>query len=270
MADTATDNATADAGSRPQVPAPQPTAVIHFPPVSLSAPRAWCVVEIETQPPGNPQDIDAEFHRTWRPNQKWLEDTVGKRYKEAHEKAKARGALMDCAEIVIVSIKTPCELLVLHCLKEEPPRVLNGATAQGFASGADMLFVLRSWLTVNIDLYTTIIGHNLRFDLNKLRLSYARQGLRLPEALVAAEQSTCCTMSLFTRRFSLSGSPFVSVADACEMVNIKHHKDTLEGSQVQAMIDAGEFDAVLNYAALDASLEADLWLRLTGQGVNLK
>ncbi len=232
--------------------------------------RAWVVIDIETSPPGNPQDIEAEIHRTWRPSKTWKTLTIGERYQQAMEKARDRGALLDCAEIVIASIKTPHELLVLHCLKEEPARLLSAATVQGFSSNAEMLVALRSWLQANIDVDTVIIGHNLRFDLNKLRLGYARQGLRLPEALVVAEQSTCCTMSLFSRRFSLGDTKFVSLVDGCEAVGIPHHKDTLDGSQLQGMIDAGEIDAVLTYAALDASLEASLWLRLTSQAPDLK
>ncbi len=239
-------------------------------PAAPTAPRAWCVIDIETQPPGSPEEIWAEIHRTWRPAKSWKTATIGDRYQQALDKARDRGALLDCAEIVVVSVTSPCELFVLHCLAEGPPRLLNGATVQGFASCAEMLLVLRCWLAAHVDPDTTIIGHNLRFDLNKLRLGYARQALRLPESLTAPDQSTCCTMDLFTRRFSLSENKFISVADACEMVGIEHHKDTLDGSQIQAMIEAGEIDAILNYAALDAALEASLWLRLTGQGLGLK
>lgn len=258
MVDTAT---TVDGNAQPATTLPL---------ANMQAPREWCTLDIETRPPGSPEEIEAEVHRSWRPAKTWKTLTIGERYQQAMEKARGRRAVMDCAEIVIVSLKTPCELLVLHCFKAEPPRLLNGATVEGFASNADMLIALRSWLIANVDLDTTIIGHNLRFDLNKLRLGYARQGLRLPEALVVAEQSTCCTMSLFARRFMLSETRFVSLADACEMIGLEHHKDTLDGSQLEGMIAAGEFDTVLNYAALDVVLECNLWLRLTGQHPELK
>ena len=39
---------------------------------------------------------------------------------------------------------------------------------------------------------------------------------------------------------------------------------------LEGMIAAGEFDTVLNYAALDVVLECNLWLRLTGQHPELK
>lgn len=236
----------------------------------VAEPYEWLAIDIETAN-GRPEDAERELRMKWKPAASWKDETVGARYRAAQEKAQERRALCDSSPIVIVSIRTPSELRVLHHLEARDPETVEGALVEGFADERAMLLALRSLLEARCDESTLIVGHNVKsFDLPKLRQSYLRHGLRLPSPLAAHDQGVYDTMREYARRFSLADSLYIALADILELLQLPGYKSLIDGAMVPELVEAGEIDALVRYALLDAVAESELYLRMTGQSPDAK
>jgi len=232
----------------------------------IATPRSWIVLDVETRGAIRPEDTDHEVSRDWQPNPKWKDEIIGKRFKEALAKAHERAALLDSAEAVIIAAASDQEPpVVFHGLGASPIQSLDGAMAVGFPDTREMRVNFRAWLDGRTNESTTLVGHNVRFDLNRLRLDFARAKVRPPKVLSDPGQPTLCLMRLFCRNFSLSGRQMIGLADVCESLGIDHHKDLVNGAQVGQLIADGKIDTLIRYAALDVAIEARLLQALTGQ-----
>ena len=165
----------------------------------------------------------------------------------------------------MIAVHSPHDLIVLHALGASKTPAIAGAHVQGFDTIAGMLAAFRNWLEQRCDTSTPIVGHNLKFDLAKLRSAYVRNGIQIPPAFVLRDQLTCCTMETYCRRFSTSSAKMISLADACESLGIEHHKDVVTGADVGSLIEAGEVETLCRYSALDVLLEGRLFAVMTGQ-----
>lgn len=225
-------------------------------------PYLYLTLDIETRA-GRPEDAERDMRMNWAPSAAWKDETIGKRYHEMLDKKKERLALIDGSHVISIALKSDVDAAVIHCMRAEQPHPLAEARVQGFDTERDMLTALRYVFDTMCDEHTVLVGHNIRdFDLKKLRMAYARNGLRIPAVL---GNEVFDTMREWGFRFSATNDPFVSVADVCEVLGIPHHKNLVDGSQIEQLWAAGQFDTIINYNLLDVRTEHDLFLRMTGQ-----
>jgi hypothetical protein len=233
-------------------------------------PAPSTVLDIETAH-GRPEMADAISRLEFAPDERLTAPTLHKRFCEARQKRKERLALIPGAPIIAVGLKTPGELLVLHSMRAEASRALGSANVFGFADERTMLMAVRDFLSSRADESTLLAGWNLAgFDLPRLRLAFLRSGLQLPSCLANEAQPICDLMRVFTRRFYADSSLFLSLSEACELMGIDSHKHLLTGAEVPALAQAGKVDEICAYNALDVTIEAEVFARLTGQSIALQ
>jgi hypothetical protein len=229
----------------------------------MNAPYLDVTIDIETIA-GRPEEAEAWARRYWSPSRNWKDTTVGTRWREAVEKKEARLALIDDSPIVVVSLATDRDCRVLHTLASGPTGQVNGAQVEAFASERDMLAALRDYLDANCDPETVIVSHNgKRFDWPRLRLAYTRAGLRIPVALIDRNQPRFDTMIEFSR-FTVEDRPFISLGDVCDILNIPHHKDLLDGADVAELYSRGRYGELVAYALADVLVEREVYRTLAG------
>lgn len=130
----------------------------------------------------------------------------------------------------------------------------------------DMLAAFGAWLDQNTDDASVVVSHNGRsFDWPKLRASFVREGVPLPMALASPDQPTADTMKIFCDRFSVSKAIMVSLGDACDALNLTHHKEVMTGEQVGQLLADGQVEIVARYCLLDVDAEFRLFCALTGR-----
>jgi hypothetical protein len=243
----------------PQIVAPQP--------------GPWLSLDIETAA-GRRESIEAWMRTTWSPDLRWKDETIGRRFREAHAKAQERAALLDGATIIVIAGRPSYgEPWAVHCCAEHAAkRLYQVGTAQGFRDEAWMLRAARSLIDATVGPETTIIGHNAAaFDLPLLRRAYVCHNLRPPMALLDAEQRVFDTMLEYGRRFSTKGrGVMISLHELLAEFGIASHKQVLGGADVPALYERGDHEQLCGYALLDASSTAQLFLRMTGQAPDLE
>lgn len=233
----------------------------------------WFALDIETAA-GRADEVERyiRIHFTPPSNYKTAE-AIGNALIRRKEELAGKRALLDGADVVIVTIRTPTVHHALHCLGASPlaPCAVTGGGIEGFATAPEMLRALRNAMATLCGPETVLVGHNITsFDLVKLRWQYVRAGLQMPQAL-AGDQPLFDTMRQFGKRFSQVEKPFVALADLLEEFGLPNHKTEMDGSKVPEYVErirAGERDLLtplLAYALKDAAIEADLYLRMTGQ-----
>lgn len=236
----------------------------------------WIALDIETAN-GRPEDAERHLRAHWSPPSNYkTAEAVGNAWLKYREEKTAKRALLDHAPVVVVTLRTPLMLHALHCLGAAPiaPCAVTGGGIEGFATAPEMLRALRNAMQLLVGPETVLVGHNIRgFDLTKLRWQYVRAGLQMPDAL-AGDQPVFDTMREYGKRFSMVEKPFVALADLLDEFGLPNHKGEMDGSKVPDFVEriqAGAPDApklladLLAYALKDAAIEADLYLRMTGQ-----
>jgi hypothetical protein len=228
----------------------------------------YVALDIETAD-ARPEDVVAEFNRTWTPDRRWKPDTIGERYLRALEARQEKAALCDSSPVVAVSLKLGAEVRVLHAMRAEPPRVLEGAHIEGFGNERELLVALRVLLDP-LPPDVPLVGHNvLGFDLPKLRRAFIRAGLRAPECFLLREWPVFDTMRE-ARRYTLRGdSFFLSLEELAGELGLSTHKGLIDGARVPELVRAGDVETVCRYAALDVLAEAEVFEVLTGQAAGL-
>lgn len=221
-------------------------------------------LDIETAN-AEPTEVERWARLHWSPNANWKPETIGARYLDALAKKRERLALLDASPVICVSIKTEHDLRCLHAMGARQPELRSGGLVEGFADERTLLAALRHLLESGCDDGTCLIGHNIKhFDLPKLRQAYLRNKLRVPYALVNRDQPVFDTMLEYGRHFSLEKDLFISAADLAEVLGLSNHKSLVDGAAVPELYAAGKVDPIVTYALLDALLEHNIFLRMTG------
>lgn len=227
----------------------------------------WLCLDIETTA-GRPESADEAMRAHWTPSNNWTPETIGKRYLEALEKKRQKLALLDSAKIAVVALNSPMGRVVLHSLRDEAPRSEEYATVIGYRDEKSMLAGFRDILQQWASGETLLVGHNIKgFDLPRLRLAFVRAGLQIPDAL---NNHAYDCMKEFRWAFSVEGSEMVALSEVLVKLGLPNHKDLIDGSQIDQLIDAGKIETVLRYAALDVCQETEVFLRMTGRSAQLE
>lgn len=264
----------------------------------------YCVLDLETRScdAATIARVRAKLAEQWEPpaNYKDKEKIDAKREADL-AKAVEKSAIWDAAPIATICIKSDTEFRLLHCLEAEKPRLVGGATVQGFKTEKEMLtafsnLVQMAWvlsdgknglgveLGANIALAdglgvglasspTELVGHNiLGFDLPKLRLRSLVREVGLARGLLPPRRAedpaglpVFDTMRQWCR-FSRDQRPFVPLSDIVDGLGIVAHKQIISGADVPALIEAKKFEDVITYALLDGLATEQAYLLMTGRG----
>jgi hypothetical protein len=242
-----------------------PTVVAAIAPAPLPV-YSYLALDIETSD-GRPEDAERDLRLTWKPDPRWTDETIGKRYKEALAKKLEKLALLDSAPIVCVSLRSESELRCLHALQAEPAHLVEGGLVEGFATQREMLIALRALLDARCSDETLLVGHNIvGFDLRKLRWAYVKAELAMPYVLRTREQPVFDTMLRYGQLFAVGSKDlFIALAELLELFGLPSHKGEIDGSMVPQLVREGRFDELVRYALKDAAAEHGLFLRMSGQ-----
>lgn len=254
-------------------------------------PYSYFVFDTETYN-ASPEAADRWMCHCWRPDSigTWKADTVAKRLQEMFEKKKQQLALLDEAPVIVVSMKSDTEFRCIHCLEQHEPKLMDGATVQGFASEAEMLMALRTLLNTAIVLPggknglgqpmldslgtnlppTEFVGHNIRdFDLPKLRTAFLCNDVQLPLALTI-DVPMYDTMQKFSKYFAIRGDPFIGLDAIKAIIGLEGHKQIIDGSQVPSLVEEKRFAEIITYALLDVADAENIFLRMVGRHPSMK
>jgi DNA polymerase III epsilon subunit-like protein len=241
---------------------PAPFGLASPLPRTWPLPPQYLVLDLETTA-GDPTEAEEWMRWHWSPNPNWSPPVVGARFHEALEKKKEKLALLPTAPILSVALKTEQDCRVLHTLPFAEP-ALSSAVLERYESEREMLARLAQ-LLAECSPETTLVGHNIRhFDLPKIRGAMLRHGVRLPACLVHRDHPIYDTLVEWGR-YTLDTRPMVSLAEVLTACGIASHKQDIDGSQVPALYERGQYHVILSYAVLDVLAQWRLFLRMTGQ-----
>lgn len=237
--------------------------------MSMEAVAPWLCLDIETDQ-GRPEDVIAWLRHHWWPQENLKPDTNLRKLEALIVDKKEKLALLDSAPLATVQLRTPTTTLLLHRFYAEEPRLMGEAAVMGFGTESELLVFLRDWLRSNCDEKTTLVGWNIKgFDLPRLRMMFLRAGLQLPPQLrVSADVYDM--MREYCRNFSVDRVEFMKLVVALEQMGIPTRKAEVNGSMVGAMIAEKRFEDVLKYGLDDINEETELFLRMSGQSLQLK
>lgn len=236
------------------------------------SPAAWLCLDIETTSPPI-EAIEEAFRRNYWPDRRWTEPTIGKRFREAFEKAETRGALLDSAGIAVVALFNGDLMpMLFHCRGEGPTSVgmslMDYGAVHAAGSEDEMLAAVDRMVRANFDEATLLVGHNLKgFDLRRLRLAYLRNKLQIPPWLDVG-QPVYDTMEIFSKHFSVERELFISFDAVMGELGMESHKGLVDGSRIDALLAAGQLETILRYAGLDVMQEAKAFQIMSGRPVS--
>ncbi|MGH8506986.1 MAG: hypothetical protein ACRD1M_06820 [Terriglobales bacterium] len=217
-------------------------------PALQSAP--YCVLDIETAA-GSPESIERSVWHGWRPDVRWGDETIGRRFREALLRAHEKGALLDSAPIAAVGLRAPGATLVLHAMAERLD-IIPAGWAAGYADERGLMASALDALD-SLPAECRIVGHNVyRFDLPRMRLAAARHDLALPPALTDGLPVTD-TMHHFCRNFAAGQRVMIGVEEMLELLGAPPRPEGApDGADVPAMVACGDV------AGVAAKLAGDL------------
>ncbi len=212
--------------------------------------REYLVVDIETgDAAGASLDIEKKYVR--RGNTKDEE-------KISRKAGELKGGCLDLSPIAIVGLKSSASSV---------PVVLavNGVSVDGCCvlSYKDELHLLSEAQEVLSDVpreadIVTFAGYG--FDLPKLRRGLCRYGLIVPDCLTVNRHFDC---QHEMAKFLVKNYAFASLEEACAKMGIDFQK-TIDGSEINAYIEAGKHAEIIEYNARDLWATERLYKRMRG------
>jgi len=187
----------------------------------------------------------------------------GKSLKDKQDGLAEKSALTDACQIGCVGLFCDSQRLVsftsFPVYDSLEYSVISGATEKV------MLLNLGMFLEGATDAATQLVTFNGRgFDIPKLRLAFARNGVRLPDILRPFSSPIHTdVMLLYGKYYSIKGAPYVSLNEVAAQLGI----DTtpiMSGADVPDAIENGQGEAVILYNLLDCILTDLAYCRLLG------
>lgn len=239
--------------------------------LALNIPSRWLVLDIETGD-ANEESILSALG-AWKPPSNIKDpDKVEARRLEAMEKIRERAALLDASPILCIAVQTDRTAIVVNGMDKAQHQIC-GWRYLAAGNERDMLIAIGSWLDLNTDQDTVIVGHNIRnFDLPKLRNAYLRHRLRLPSILVPRiidgdqVSSVVDTASLF-KAFSMEHRDDFcpSLETMAASMGITRPKGVISGADVPRLHREGRYAEICTYCCIDTACTASAYLLMSGQ-----
>lgn len=227
----------------------------------------YLVLDIET---ANATDEEVEnwFNATYKAPSNYkdpakIKEARQKAWDSAHEKA----ALLPCAPIIAIGVKSETELRCFHWMWEHEPLMRMNGTVQGAMSEAGMLALMSSLFAEKVDRETVLVGFNVKgFDYPAIRRDLAKRKMAMPEALhpMNLEQPIFDNMEKYCRLYSGDRDIMASCPEVSVGLGIKPH-EVSSGAVVPQLYEAREYEAIVDKCLLDVLEEEQQFLRMTGR-----
>jgi hypothetical protein len=237
----------------------------------------WICLDIETAN-ASASDIEAAIAAWKPPGNCSRSETIETKRQEYAARMHERAALMDMSPIICCSMicKTSQEKILFHCF---PNGFVNESIIDGWKwihgrTEMEMLIMMRSWLD-SLPEDPVIVGHNVKaFDLPKIRQSYIRNRLKLPDLLSVQLDyivDVMDTMQLI-RSFSmeLRDERFISLDQVARIMGIERPKKLLSGADIPKLYSAGNYQEIGTYCAIDCVTTACAFTLMTNQSSDLQ
>lgn len=256
--------------------------LIEMPETSAEAPCEAFFFDVETMdPPAETvKRMEAAWLENWQPPESWKDaDKIAARKAEALEAWRGKLALTDEAPVAMAGLMFESDTMILHGLKRESAKWLgkNGkrdrVSIEGFSSESELMQAVIDVLDSRIRANTMGVGHNIfRFDLPKLRLAAARNGLVLPEALRVRlfddeeRQRLLDTMQHYTRYFGREGQLMISASEMQRRLGLPVLLDGVaDGKDVPGLLARGKIQQVATKLYADLLGVRAAFLRMAGR-----
>lgn len=199
------------------------------------------VIDIETTPNQSELKYEESLLRapkTYKDPEK-IRAYIGKQKLALKEKM----ALQDSANISMIGVLVEGKLYSFCSFPApEMPEIKTFAAG----SEAEMMEQFGKFLET-LDQSDILVSHNGHyFDLPKIRLGFAKNDMPVPEAM---ENEHIDIMFEFTRKFSVSRSPYIKLTEICHRLNIP--EKGIGGEEYPKMIQRKEYAWAILYNALD-------------------
>lgn len=248
--------------------------VTAFPSVAISAPAQYLVIDLET---GNaPAEAIENAINSWEPPKYYKDpEKIEAKRKEEFNRIMERGALLDASPILCAAVKTRTARLLINGMGGV--NSVEGWKVYDWQDERKMLYFFREWLNDNTNMDSAIVGHNVRgFDLPKLRNAYLRHRLKLPELLAITARpdegpQVVDTAQLF-KAFSMEHrNDFCpSISDMAYSLGLPMPKAVISGADVPKLHEAGRYQEILTYCAIDTATTEAAYLLMRGQSGELQ
>lgn len=207
-------------------------------------------------------DVIRRYVANWKPPGNCTNsDTIKAKREEFEKVAPEKSALWPESPITTVGLYNPSYLptvIMVGTPSQIPNTLIVGANDE-----AELLKSVKSlteWMTPE----DVVTGWNIPFDLRKLRVAYARNGIAPPDWLAVGpgltDQPIYDLMKAWERYW---GAPFTKLEHAAEILGIPHHKKVVDGSQAPDLHAKGDFDSLALYSLNDILLEYKVYEIMT-------
>ena len=234
------------------------------------APARYAVMDIETG--DAPAEKINDAIAAWKAPKNWKEATVEAKRAETAAKIAEKAALLDASPILCLSLKTDRMSVIFNGMSNDSFDI-PGWVVLPCEDENGLLRTLRALLDASTGPDTVIAGHNLTFDLSKLRNGYLRHRLQLPLALMPGEgmQPTFDTMRQI-RYFSMeyADERFIPLETVARALGLPLPKAVIRGSDCPRLHKEGKHQEVLVYNAIDVETTERAYLLMSGQSAELE
>jgi hypothetical protein len=197
-------------------------------------------------------------------------DKIAAKMAEMAQKRAERAALLDASPILCIACKTDTGGIIFDSMNATGLEI-HGWQVSTSDNEKQMLIEFRTWADATVTPDTIITAHNaVGFDLPKIRNAYIRHRLQLPLFLsLALRNENSCeivdTMKI-AKSFSMQhrDNLFISLDTLADILNIERPKQAMNGAEVPAAHERGEFAPILIYCCIDTETTAQAFQLMTG------
>jgi hypothetical protein len=228
-------------------------------------PVPYLVLDLETCDPTE-QEIELEAAFLKASGNCLTDEARDRSLKKKIDSLQEKAALTDLAPIACIAVKTPEKPSVFSQFPLNPEEHA-AFTAQGidYYSAPDektLLMRFRDFLASQTDEFTTLVGYNiLGFDVRKLRFRYLFHRLKIPGFLQPGG-SVVDLMAIVNNHLTIKHE-WLSLDEILQKLHVAGGK-LLDGSEVPALLAAGEYARVLAYCIHDTLLCEQLYALIAG------
>lgn len=233
----------------------------------LLEPARYAVLDCETG--DAPTEAIEAAIGAWKAPKTWKPETVAAKREEQAGKIADKASLLDASPILCLALKTDRMAVILNGM-DESTYDIPGWLCLPCGNEHGLLIALRSILDAGTVECTTLVCHNAKFDLPKLRNAYLRHRLKLPAALQDQDQPLFDTLREI-RYFSMENADerFISLDTVARVLGIPSPKQVISGADCPRLHRDGEHGAILTYCALDVATTERAYLLMAGHAAEL-
>lgn len=205
------------------------------------------VIDIETV--SDPNAFDREVSYLTPPKTYKQQEAIDRWMEKQKEALREKMAAKNSAHIMMIGIKIPCEIIIMHQLSSNPQ--IDGIKSIQLPDELSMMTLFYEYIeSLHEPEFVTFNGAN--FDFPKLRLGMARHNISVPEALFSSPHKDM--MWRFHKKFSVNpGNKWPSMKEVADSLGLPNK--TMNGADFYKLaVDPDKHETAILYNAIDLIL----------------